>query len=117
MQEKRCFVDLQSYLNISSTDDSPVKTLISDKVCKELNMGILVLEPGQRIPEEGSSTHEKNADFLLVAQGEVTIGVGDYREVVKQGNAVVVPKGTAHYAKNHTKKRAKIVWVVAPPME
>jgi quercetin dioxygenase-like cupin family protein len=117
MDEKKCFVDLQSHLETSSNEDNPVKTLVSKQVCKELMMGILIMEPGQRLPEEGSSTHDINADFLLVAEGEVTIGVGDYSEAVKQGNAVVVPRGTAHYAMNHSNKKAKMVWVVAPPIE
>ncbi|MFP4051363.1 MAG: cupin domain-containing protein [Thermoplasmata archaeon] len=81
-----------------------------------IEVGILTLEPQTRLPEEGYSVHEGSHEFAYVIEGEVTINTEDEEKTVKEGELIYNSPGTKHYTSNKTKKEAKILWFVAPPL-
>jgi len=84
---------------------------------KNIQVGILKLDPGTRLPEEGMSKHEENHEFSFVIEGEVIVGTQSGEKKIKKGELMYNEPGTEHYTQNKNDKPAKILWFVSPPIQ
>lgn len=96
-------------------DDSwgKVLTLISEEECRELVAGICTFQPGQRVPQEGFTSHA-GAELSLMLAGELVIGTNDEERVIRNGELLLLERGIPHYSENRTSIEAKLIWVIAP---
>ncbi|MFW6375668.1 MAG: cupin domain-containing protein [Thermoplasmatota archaeon] len=83
---------------------------------ENIQVGILTIEPETRLPEEGYSVHKGSHEFAYVIEGEVVISTEDEEKTVIEGELTYNSPGTRHYTSNNTKKEAKLLWFVAPPL-
>jgi len=106
---------MQSFVldNLWADSWGRVVTLISKEDCQELIAGIATFRPGQRVPEEGFTSHE-GAELSLLVSGELVIGTEDGERMVKSGELVLIEQGVSHYSENRAHVEAKVVWVIAP---
>lgn len=91
-------------------------TLISAKDCRELVAGICAFKPGQRLPQEGFTSH-KGAELSLMLSGELVLGTEEGERVVKSGELILIEPGTRHYSENRGRTEARVVWVIAPAID
>ncbi|GAA3661769.1 cupin domain-containing protein [Microbacterium marinilacus] len=80
------------------------------------------LEPGAEEGEHfhlegdpGSCSVVSEDELYLVVSGEVVVTVGDERAVLRSGDAVYVPEGVPHGAKNESDLPAELVLLFGPP--
>mgnify|MGYP000259318910 CR=1 FL=1 len=87
-------------------------------VFKNINaeLGIFVLGPGERSPEQGFSVHPHSEEYAYILKGEVTFCTDKECYHLKKGDLMYNVKGTPHYTENRGEKEAKILWVVSPPL-
>lgn len=90
-----------------------VLTLISKEDCRELIAGIVTFKPGQRVPQEGFTSHE-GAELSLLLSGELVIGTEDGERVAKSGELILIERGALHYTENRALAEARGLWVIAP---
>ncbi len=88
-------------------------TLVSAEDCRELMAGICTFKPGQRLPEEGFTSHE-GAELSLMLSGELILGTEEGERVVKSGELILLEPGTRHYSENRSRAEARVIWVIAP---
>ncbi|MHC4598169.1 MAG: cupin domain-containing protein [Planctomycetota bacterium] len=67
------------------------------------------LQPGGRIP---SHKHDVLEHGQLVLEGEMTILLGEEEHVVRAGDSVFLPQGTAHWYENRTDKPVRFLCVI-----
>lgn len=80
------------------------------------------LEPGA---EEGEHLHLEGDpascsvvsedEMYIVVSGEVMVTVGEERAVLRPGDAVYVPEGVPHGAKNESAEPAELILLFGPP--
>jgi mannose-6-phosphate isomerase-like protein (cupin superfamily) len=75
---------------------------------------VMRLEPGSWSGEKGNE-HAGSEQVLLVLEGEVVAEIGKDRDVLKRGDAVIVPKGVDHRFGNEGNVPALTFNVYAPP--
>lgn len=79
----------------------------------DLQLVLMSLAPGEEI---GLETHHDNDQFFRFEAGEGTVQVADETFEVADGDAVVVPKGTAHNVINRSQDEALHFYTIyAPP--
>jgi len=83
---------------------------------ERVEMGIFVLEPGERAPEEGFSIHQDSEEYAYILEGEVLFCTKERCYLLKEGDIMYNAPGTPHYTENRGENEAKIIWVVAPPI-
>lgn len=76
--------------------------------------GLLTLEPGESTGEK-PSRHDDSDQTLIVLAGELRAEIGDEKEVLEDGDAVLVPAKTPHRFTNTGKSRATTFSVYARP--
>jgi quercetin dioxygenase-like cupin family protein len=67
------------------------------------------LDPGGRIPRH---RHPDIEHEQVMLSGEMTLGLDDESHVVRPGDAVLIPAGTAHWYENRGEKPAEFICVV-----
>ncbi|MEM4297276.1 MAG: cupin domain-containing protein [Nitrososphaerota archaeon] len=93
-----------------------VTVLLDESMSGRLMAGILVLEPGQRLPAEGFSQHSESDELAYVVEGSAIFG-GEDGEILMRGSDLVFnPRGTRHYVRNAGDKPCKMIWFLAPPI-
>lgn len=90
-----------------------VLVLVSAEDCPELTAGIAAFKPGQRVPEEGFTSHE-GVELSLLLSGELVIGTEDGERVARSGELVLIERDTLHYSENRSPTEARVIWVIAP---
>jgi uncharacterized cupin superfamily protein len=80
-----------------------------------LEIGILEISPGVRLPREGYSIHAENDEFAYVLSGEVTFSTDKESIKLKDGMMMYNRKGTPHYTVNLSDKPARVLWILSPP--
>lgn len=80
------------------------------------------LEPGAEEGEHfhlegdpGSCSVDSEDELYLCVAGEVTMIVGDERELLRPGDAVYVPEGVPHGVRNDSAAPADLVLLFGPP--
>jgi len=81
----------------------------------KLEIGILEISPGVRLPREGYSIHAENDEFAYVLSGEVTFSTDKESIKLKSGMMMYNRKGTPHYIVNLSDKPARVLWILSPP--
>jgi len=82
----------------------------------QVEVGVLTITPNRRLPETGFSVHEKSHEFAIVLEGEISFYTDSEKIIVEKGEFLYNPPGTPHYVINESKKEARILWFVAPPL-
>jgi quercetin dioxygenase-like cupin family protein len=67
------------------------------------------LAPGGRIP---AHRHDKIEHEQVVVRGEMALGLGDEVHIVRPGDAVFIPAGTAHWYENRCGEEVEFLCVV-----
>lgn len=75
---------------------------------------VMRLAPGGWSGEKGNE-HPHSDQVLFVVRGEVVAEIGDDRETLHAGDAVIVPAGAPHRFGNESKDEALTFNVYTPP--
>lgn len=95
-----------------------VSVLVGEGLSKTLTAGLVVLEPGQRLPEKGYSQHSESDELAYVVEGYAFFGKEDGEEVmIRESDLLFNPKGTRHYVRNPGDKPCKMIWALAPSIK
>ena len=85
------------------------------QTAKRSQTAVMTLKPGEESGPKANE-HPKSEQVLLVLEGEVQAEVGRARRrTLKAGDAVLVPRGTAHRFVNKGERPALTFNVYAPP--
>lgn len=71
--------------------------------------GSYVIQPGERVPEDGWTSHEGD-ELSVLLEGEVTLVTRDAEHTVSAGTLSVIPAGVEHYSINETDSPTKLVY-------
>ena len=74
----------------------------------------MVLAPGKSSGPMGNE-HPKSEQVLYVIRGEVLAEIGDAKQTLRQGDAIMVPPGAAHRFTNHSESPALTLNIYSPP--
>lgn len=78
--------------------------------------GTYVIEPGERVPETGTTSHE-GPELSVILSGEVVLGLpdseGETERLVSPGTYSVIPAGVEHYSENRGDEPVNLVYTVA----
>lgn len=74
----------------------------------------MTLAPGKASGPKGNE-HPDSEQVLLVLEGEVFAEIGQEKATLRQGDIVIVPRGTAHRFVNHGGPKAVTFNVYSPP--
>jgi oxalate decarboxylase/phosphoglucose isomerase-like protein (cupin superfamily) len=78
--------------------------------------GSYVIEPGERVPETGTTSHG-GPELSVILSGEIVLGTpqseGDTEEAVPAGTYSVIPTGVEHYSENRGDEPVELVYTVA----
>ncbi|GBC69013.1 hypothetical protein HRbin01_00704 [archaeon HR01] len=94
-----------------------VSVLVDESLSGRLIAGVVVLEPGQRLPAKGFSQHLESDELAYVVEGSAIFGKEDGEFLIKESDLVFNPRGTKHYVINPGDKPCKIIWALAPPIK
>jgi len=94
-----------------------VSVVIDEHLSSCLMAGIVVLEPGQRLPDEGFSQHMESDELAFVVEGSAIFGREDGEYLIREFDLIFNPRGTKHYVRNHGNKPCKMLWMLAPPIK
>lgn len=83
----------------------------------DIQVGIAVIPPGVRLPEEGYSVHEESDEFAYIVSGEVMLYTEDESIKLSEGDIMYNERGTPHYTINLSDKPARILWILSPPIK
>ncbi len=67
------------------------------------------LMPGGRIP---CHSHDTNDHEQVVLEGEMTLGLNDEIHIVRPGDCIFIPAGTAHWYENRGEEPVKFLCMV-----
>lgn len=89
----------------------PLPLVTSDDPTVEA--GTYILESGERVPVEGTTSHE-GPELSVVLEGEVVLGSPTLKgeRIVGPNTFVKIPAGVEHYSRNDTDSPVKLVYVV-----
>lgn len=75
--------------------------------------GTYVIEPGERVPAEGTTSHDGH-ELSVILEGEVVLASPTMKSERRVGpdTFVTIPAGVEHYSRNDTDSPAKLVYVV-----
>lgn len=79
---------------------------------RHVHLVLMALQPGDDIVEEVQASHDQ---FLLVEQGEGQIVIDGATNMVKVGDAIVVPAGARHNLRNSGDAPLKVYTLHDPP--
>ncbi|MEN2974827.1 MAG: cupin domain-containing protein [Candidatus Caldarchaeales archaeon] len=105
----------ESYLLDEKYWSRAVNNAITIIKTDHLEIGILEISQGVRLPKEGYSVHGENDEFAYILSGEVIFGTDKESIKLAEGSFLYNKKGTPHYVTNLEDKPAKILWVLSPP--
>lgn len=77
----------------------------------ESETGAYVIQPGERVPEEGWTSHEGD-ELSVLLSGEIELVTPDGEYTVEAGTLSVIPAGVDHYSVNETDEPVKLVYTV-----
>lgn len=100
-----------------SSSGGKVTVLVDESLGRGLMAGLVVLEPGQRLPKEGFSHHAESDELAYIVEGSAIFGEEDGEHVVRESDLVFNLRGTKHYVLNPSDKPCKMIWMLAPPIK
>jgi quercetin dioxygenase-like cupin family protein len=79
---------------------------------EQVQMGVIVLQPGEKRPLEGYARHEQD-EYSYVVSGEAHTILEDGLDLVgKSGDAQLIEAGEGHINYNDGTEPAVVVWVL-----
>jgi mannose-6-phosphate isomerase-like protein (cupin superfamily) len=93
-----------------------VSVLVGEGLSGRLMAGVVVLEPGQRLPEDGFSQHIESDELAYVVEGSAIFGREDDEFPIRESDLIFNPRGTKHYVRNPGDKPCRMIWALAPPI-
>ncbi|MDW7985714.1 MAG: cupin domain-containing protein [Nitrososphaerota archaeon] len=106
---------IESYLLDERYWGKAVNNAVTIVKTDQLEIGILEISPGVRLPKEGYSVHGENDEFSYVVSGEVVFGTDKESLKLVEGSFLYNKKGTPHYVINIKDKPARVLWILSPP--
>lgn len=73
--------------------------------------GTYVIEPGERVPETGTTSHEGD-ELSVILSGEIELVAGETEQTVGPESVAIIPAETPHYSENTGAEPVKLVYVV-----
>lgn len=98
--------DLES--NWSESTDEPLSLYESND--PQAETGSFVIEPGERVPEEGTTSHEGD-EISVILSGELEV-VTEESNTVGEGTLSIIPARVEHYSVNHGDQPVKLVYTI-----
>ncbi|EMA47188.1 cupin domain-containing protein [Halobiforma nitratireducens] len=89
--------------------DAPLALFESDDPQSEV--GSYVIEPGERVPEDGTTKHDGDEISVLLS-GELELVTEGDRRTVESESVTIIPAGTLHYSENTGEQPARLVYAV-----
>ncbi|MFB6183834.1 MAG: cupin domain-containing protein [Haloarculaceae archaeon] len=80
-----------------------------ESIDPESEAGTFVIQPGERVPDEGWTSHEGD-ELSIILDGEVTLVTRTDEYTVSEGTFSVIPAGVDHYSVNETDEPTKLVY-------
>lgn len=80
---------------------------------RHVQLVLMSLMPGQNI---GMETHPGNDQVVVVVTGAVTVTLGSAQSRLADGDAILIPAGTAHDVQATGPQPAKLIIYYAPPL-
>ncbi|MEV8441650.1 cupin domain-containing protein [Actinosynnema sp. NPDC051121] len=74
-------------------------------------LGVLVLEPGERVTEH---YHPYSEEFLYVVEGDIAVDLDDVPHEVHRDQALLIPIGVRHRVRNTGAEPARVVFQLCP---
>lgn len=93
-------------LKVDSSSKNQVKLLASDSLCSTF----LIVIPG----EVKMHYHAFHTENVMVIEGKGIMKLGDKEFEIKEGDLIVIPKGTKHLVKSTGEKPLKVISVQSP---
>lgn len=89
--------------------DAPMPLFESEEPVVEA--GSYVIEPGERVPETGTTSHEGD-ELSVILSGHLELVADGERTSVGPETMTVIPAGTTHFSENTGDEPARLVYVV-----
>lgn len=79
----------------------------------QVQAGSYVIQPGERVPETGTTSHG-GPELSVILSGEVVLGLPDEGQelLASPGTLTTIPAGVEHYSENRTEDPVKLVYTV-----
>ena len=92
-----------------------LKTLISPNVtdAKNLQMGTLELQPGNRMPEGDKLSFHEAEEFSYIIQGRLRVWSEGKEQVLVEGDCIFNAPGKKHWCRAEGDLPVKLVWVLS----
>lgn len=91
------------------SDDAPLELFGSQD--PDVTAGTYVIRPGERVPEEGFTSHDGH-ELSVIMAGQLTVGTSDGEAILEPGTLVIIPSNVAHYSENRGNSPVKLVYTV-----
>lgn len=82
------------------------------KTTKTMQLVLMSLNAGEDIPVE---VHPKTTQFIRIEKGKVIVKVDNKRNLLKDGDSIIIPPGSEHYVKAIGKESVKLYTIYSPP--
>lgn len=99
-----------AHIEMLAKDNSDFRRVLF--TANDLQLVLMSLLPGEEI---GLETHHDNDQFFRFETGEGTVQAGEDMFEVSDGDAVVVPKGTAHNVSNRSQTESLRFYTIYTP--
>ena len=73
--------------------------------------GSYVIEPGERVPETGTTSHG-GPELSVILSGSVVLGTDEGEQEVGPETFVVIPEGVDHYSENRGDEPVELVYTI-----
>lgn len=101
-------------MKVVKVEDKPM-TIFFDELNQEnkkVRMGLIRLEPGEKIPAEGYSRHEQD-EFSYVIKGRCHTILEDGQDILAvPGDAQLIEANEGHINYNSSDEVAEVVWML-----
>jgi mannose-6-phosphate isomerase-like protein (cupin superfamily) len=93
-------------------DDSTGRTLtLFESDDPESQTGSYVIQPGERVPEEGWTSHAGD-EISVILDGSIELVTPDGKYSVEAGTLSVIPAGVEHYSINRGEEPCRLVYTL-----
>lgn len=86
--------------------ESTLKVLVSEGSAQ---VGLAVLQPGEKIPEQGFSSHDVE-EISYLFSGKIKMETGQKTEIINSGDLVYNPADKQHRTTNISQEAAVVLW-------
>ncbi|MGX4685753.1 cupin domain-containing protein [Vagococcus sp. JNUCC 83] len=101
-------------MKVKKTEDKVMNIFFDEtnQKNKRVKMGLIRLQPGEKIPDEGYSRHEQD-EFSYVLKGECHTILEDGQDILAlPGDAQLIEANEGHINYNSSNEVAEVVWML-----